>query len=78
MPSGSSFILGQINVGAVRSISELIPVFFLMVGILPKSVTSLGVNVGLLDPGVFIHRMILVGWFLLGFGPAYLLFDASV
>ena len=75
MPSGSSFILGQINVGAVRSISELIPVFFLMVGILPKSVTSLGVNAGILDPEV-IYSALFVGWFLLGFVPVYLLFGS--
>ena len=75
MSSGSSFIPEQINVGAVRSLSELILVFFLMVGILPKSVTSLGVNAGILDPEV-IYSSLLEGWFLLGFVPVYLLFGS--
>ena len=76
MLSGDSFILGKINVGAVRSISEFILVFFLMMRILPNSVTSLWVNAGLLDPEV-IYRALLVGWFLLVFVPVYLLFDSS-
>ena len=78
MSSSGSFILGRIDTGAVGALAEFILVLLAMVGRLPNPVTSIGVNVGLLDPEVFIHRMILVGWFLLGFGPAYLLIDASV
>ena len=49
-----------------------------MVGRFSKPVTNLGVNAGIPDPKIFVHRTILVSWFLSSLGPSYRLFDVSV
>ena len=78
MLSSGTFVIDQIDVGAVGALTESILVLLTMVGRPPNPATSLGFNVGLLDPKLFIHSALLAGWFLSGFGHAYLLFDASV
>ena len=78
MSSSGEFVPRWINVGAIWEFYEFILVLLTMLGRLPNPFTSIGVNAVLLGSEVFIHCALLVSWFLSGFRPEYLLFNATV